>query len=60
MHDSDGYHTGVGNGILCDLRYPVHTYCGGTNPRQGQKLLAIIWNEFHYKYGVFCIDYATF
>lgn len=59
VYDSDGYPTGVGHGILCNLRYPVHTYCGGANQWQGQKLLAI-WNEFDDKYGVFCIDYANF
>ena len=59
VYDSDGYPTGVGHGVLCNLRYPVHTYCGGANQWQGQKLLAI-WNEFDDKYGVFCIDYCNF
>ena len=59
MHDSSGFPTGVGHGVLCNIRYPTHTYCGGATPQQGQQLLAI-WNQFHDDYGVFCIAAANF
>ena len=59
LYDSSGFPTGVGHGVLCNVRYPVNTYCGGATLQQGQKLLAI-WNEFHDDYGVFCVDAANF
>ena len=59
MYDSSGFPTGVGHGVLCNIRYPTHTYCGGATPQQGEQLLAI-WNQFHDDYGVFCIDAANF
>ena len=59
MHDSDGWPTGVGHGVLCNLRYTTNSYCGGATPQQGNKLLAI-WNEFDDVYGIFCVAYANF
>jgi hypothetical protein len=59
MHDSSGFHKGVGHGVLSNIRYPTNTYCGGATPQQGQQLLAI-WNQFHDNYGVFCIAAANF
>ena len=57
LYDSSGFPTGVGHGVLCNVRYPVNTNCGGATQEQGQKLLAI-WAEFH-DTGVFCIDAAN-
>jgi hypothetical protein len=59
MHDSSGFPTGVGHGILSNIRYPTNTYYGGATPQQGQQLLAI-WSQFHDDYGVFCIVAANF
>ena len=58
-YDSDVFPLKVGKGILYNLRYPNHTYCGEATYQRGQKLLAI-WNEFHDEYVFFCIDYANF
>ena len=59
LHDSSGFPTGVGHGVLCNIRYPVNTYCGGATLQQGQKLLAI-WTEFNDDIGVFCVEAANF
>lgn len=63
MHDSSGFPTGVGHGVLCNIiryiRYSTHTYCGGATPQQGEQSLAI-WSQFHDDYGVFCIAAANF
>jgi hypothetical protein len=59
MYSADGCPIGVGHGILCNIRYPVNTYCGGANQCQGQKLKAI-WDKFDDEYGIFCIDYTSF
>ena len=58
MYDSSGFPTGVGHGVLCNIRYPTHTYCGGTTTQQGEQLLAI-WSQFHDDYGIFCIAAAN-
>ena len=29
MYDDSGFPTGVGHGVLCNIRDPVDTYCGG-------------------------------
>ena len=59
LHDSSGFPTGVGSGVLCNIRYPVNTYCGGATQEQSQKFLAI-WAEFNDDTGVFCVDAANF
>ena len=52
---SSGFPMGVGHGVLSNIRYLTHTYCGGARAQQGQQLLTI-WSQFHDNYGVFCID----
>lgn len=59
LYDSSGFPTGVGHGVLCNIRYPIHTYCGGATLQQGQKLLAI-WTQFNDDIGIFCIDAVAF
>ena len=59
LHDSSGFPTGIGNGVLSNIRYPVHTFCGGATLQQGKKLLAI-WTQFNDDVGVFCVDAANF
>ena len=59
LYDDSGFPTGVGHGVLCNIRYPVNTYCGGATLQQGQKLLAI-WVEFNDNIGVFCVEAANF
>ena len=56
MYDDGGFPTGLGHGVLCNIQYPVNTYCSGATLSQGQKLLSIYNEFFDPNYGVFCVD----